>query len=180
MATRAGQGVFAGPVLGARKAKGAAIVRPECAGGTVPPVPVVELPPTWLAMVFAAPVAVVGPLMAQVMLAANTVRRRNADGSAAVHEAVLVSAAGKPFVFSSPGSFEMWASIAAARVLREVELAEAMTPEARAVWLVVKREKLAKEARNRINAAARMADPAIAAALIADADFALEKWAHYP
>lgn len=176
MATKAGQAVFSGPVLGARKAKRAAIVRPECAGGAVPPVPVVTLPAAWRALV---PGFAVGPLMAQVMMANGAARMRGIDGGATVGGAVLVSAAGRPFVFSSPASFEMWASIAAARVLREVELAEAMTPEARAVWLVSKREKLAKEARNRINAAARMADPAIAAALIADADFALSKWTHY-
>lgn len=136
------------------------------------------LPAAWAAM--GDPVEYVGPLRAQVFAARGKPKARGNDGMVTIAGAVLVSTAGKPYVFSSPASFEMWASIAAARVLREVELAEAMTPEARAVWLVVKREKLAKEARNRINAAARMADPAIAAALIADADFALEKWAHYP
>lgn len=174
----AGQMVGPGPVLTAQRVRFAGRRLPMAApvdpGGPV--VPVVELPAEWLALEWGA--AYVGPLVAQVWLARGENASLQSDGSAFVGSGRLMGAAGKVFAFSSPGSLAMWVAITRARAIREVELAESMTPESRAAWLLKKRAALEKAARNRINAAARQTDPEIVAALVADADFAALKWAH--
>ena len=175
----AAQMVGPGPVLTAWRARFAGRRLPMA-----PPVdpvgpggPVVELPADWLNRTISGPY--VGPLQAQLMLAMGGPAVWMGGVGCVVSGLMLIGAAGKVFVFSSQGSMEMWASITRARAIREVELAESMTQESRAAWLVKKRAALEKAARNRINAAARQTDPDIAGALIADADFALAKWAHY-
>lgn len=177
MATKAGQIVGAGPVMGARRARPGQWVDRRLPAAPVVPESVINLPDYWNS--FPAPGGgYVGPLMGQMFLAVG--HGAVFDGVVLrIGGAVLIGAAGKVFAFSSRGSAGMWAAISRARAVREVELSQAMEPEKRAAWLAVKREKLAKEAKNRINAAARAVDPAIAAALIADADFALAKWGHY-
>jgi len=174
------QMVGPGQVLAARHARFAGrrlpIAAPVDPGGPV--VPGVELPAAWWALEWGA--AYVGPLVAQVWLARGENASLQADGSAFVGSGRIIGAAGKVFAFSSPGSLEMWAAITRARAIREVELAESMAAESRAAWLVKKRAALEKAARNRINAAARQTDPEIVAALVADAEFAAVKWAHYP
>ena len=143
-----------------------------------PVVPGIRLPDMWNSIHTPA-AGYVGPLIVQVLLASGGSAVFDAGALRIGGGAVLIGAAGKVFAFSSMGSMNMWAAIARARALREVELAEAMTAESRAAWLVKKRAALEKAAKNRINAAARQSDPAIVAALVADAEFALVKWAHY-
>jgi hypothetical protein len=176
MASLIAQRVPGALAFGALKGRAGQMVKMRCQDAEKPvPVPVVEMPSAWAAL--AAPGGYIGPLMAQALLACGAGGMFDA-GRQLIGNSVLVGAAGKVFAFSSFGAANSWVMISTARAVREVELAQTMTPEARAVWLAGKRAALEKAARNRINAAARVSDPLIAAALIADADFALSKWAH--
>lgn len=135
------------------------------------------IPAAWAAL--AAVGGYVGPLMAQAMLAAGAEQQSGPAGGVLIGGALLVSSAGKPYAFGSPGAAGMWCSISSQRAAREVELSQQMDEERRVVWLWRKREALEREAARRVKAAANVGNPEIAAALIADADFALNKWAHY-
>lgn len=121
----------------------------------------------------------VAPLMAQAMLAGGAAHQWGQGGGVLIGGAVLVSSAGKPYVFRSQESADMWCAIAAQRALRELELVAAMDSGRRAVFLERKREALNREARARVNAAGRLNGQAVVPAVLADADFALNKWAHY-
>jgi hypothetical protein len=177
MASLIAQRVPAAWVFGAPKGKAGQIVKTHCPAWEKPnPPPVLEMPAAWAAL--AAPRGYIGPLMAQALLACGAGASFD-NGRLVIGNSALIGAAGKVFAFSSLGAANSWVMISTARAVREVELAGAMAPEARAVWLAGKRAALEKAASNRINAAARVSDPAIVAALIADADFALRKWEHY-
>lgn len=178
MASVIAQRVPAGVVFGAMRGRLGMLVAKKVPAVKPPPPPgEITMPDYWRS--FPAPGGgYVGPLMGQMFLAVGHGASFD-GGTLRIGGAVLIGAAGKVFAFSSFGAANSWVMISQARAIREVELAQAMTPEARAAWLVKKRAALEKAARNRINAAARVGDVEIAAALIADADFALAKWGHY-
>lgn len=179
----AGQMVGPGPVLTARRARFAGRRLPIVAGVNPGPGPAVELPAAWLTVEAVQQMSYIGPLRAAVVAArGESMTMLDFEpyvGAATIAGALFLTTTGKLYRFQSQSALNMWSSIAAARVVREVELAEAMAPEKRAAWLAVKREKLEKMARNMVNAAARVTDGAIADALIGEADFALAKWGHY-
>lgn len=176
----AGQMIGPGPVLTARRARFAGRRLPMCAPSNVPGGQGVELPGQWPALFSVDNGLYVGPLRAAVLVArgGDTERGLGVDESY-INSYRLITATGKFYNFQSAGAFNMWASIAAARLIREVELAESMSEEKRAAWLAVKRGKLEKIARGMVNAAAKVGDASIAAALIEESNFALSKWGHY-
>ena len=91
--------------------------------------------------------------------------------------ALLIGQAGKVFAFVSPESAAAGVEGARAVGLREAALIASIDPATAAGWKVKKRAKLAVIAAHVVNAAARQADAARRAALLAEADFALSKWA---
>lgn len=179
MALFIAQRVPVGKVFGAMHGRLGMLVAKKVPAVNPPPPPgEITLPDYWKSFP-ALGGGYVGPLMGQMFLAVG--HGAYIEGSSLkIGGAVLIGAAGKVFAFSSFGAANSWMMISQARAISEVELAQSMTPEARAAWLLKKREALEKAARNRINAAARVSDAGIKAALIADADFALAKWGHYP
>ena len=90
---------------------------------------------------------------------------------------LLIGPAGKSFVFASPETAARW--VENARVVGQAEraLMATIAPETAAGWKAKKRDKLAVIAGRVVNAAARQADELRRAALLAEADFALTKWA---
>lgn len=91
--------------------------------------------------------------------------------------ALLIGPAGKLFSFASPETAARWVENARVVGLAERELMAAIEPATAAAWKAKKREKLAVIAGRVVNAAARQGDALRRAALLAEADFALAKWA---
>lgn len=137
----------------------------------------VRLPLAWA--IAPLPAGKVGTLLAQVALLRGEVAVLSGDGRLVIAGRDLVGPAGKVYAFASPESAAMWRDIAEQRSRRELELASGMGESRRAVWLARKRRQLEFDAARRIERAQHVADAGIRAALIADAGFALEKWAHY-
>lgn len=128
------------------------------------------------AFAFAGRSGYIGPVMAQAALAGGAAWA--VDGSALVIDGRrLIGPAGKVYVFASAETAEKWALAAAAVPVREAQIIGGLLPEVAARWKAAKREKLAVIALRVVNAAARLADMEKQAALIAEADFLLAKWA---
>lgn len=125
------------------------------------------------------PASHAGTLLAQVALVRGGVFEASNDGGATIDGRGMVGPAGKVYAFASLESAESWRVIAESRARREMELACAMDAGRRAAWLAKKRARLASDAARRIDRAAQIVDGGIKAAVIADAGFALSKWAHY-
>jgi len=89
----------------------------------------------------------------------------------------LIGPAGKVYAFGSPESAIKWAENAAAVVARERALMATIAPGVAAAWKAKKREKLAVIAGRVVDSAARQSDPAKRAALLAESDYCLGKWA---
>lgn len=136
----------------------------------------VALPAAWLAIVKGYYVA---PLVAQLFLARGEEFSLDESGRGLVGGNYMVSTAGNLYNFSSKAAGAMWASINKARAVREVELAEGMTAEKRAVWLAKKREKLEIYAGKMLTAAAKHEPGDVQSALIQESEFARSKWGHY-
>lgn len=115
------------------------------------------------------------PVMAQAALVGGIGWQMEGDGLA-VGGRRLIGPAGKVFAFASPATAARW--IESTRYIgeRERDLIAAIDPVPAALWKARKREKLAVIAARVIGAAARTADDAKRAALIAEADFLLNKW----
>lgn len=116
------------------------------------------------------------PLMAQAALADGAEWALYGHG-VKVGGALLIGPAGKSFAFVSPESAAAWVEGARVVGLRERVLMAEIEPGTAAAWKARKREKLAVIAGRVVNAAARMEDAARRAALLAEASFALGKWA---
>lgn len=89
----------------------------------------------------------------------------------------LIGPAGKTFVFASPENAARWVDNAKNIGTRERALIAAIDPAAAAIWKARKREKLAVIAGRVLEAAARQHDAAKRAALVAESDYCLSKWA---
>jgi hypothetical protein len=100
------------------------------------------------------------------------------DGSRMfIDGALLIGPAGKVFCFSSPETAARWVDNARNIGTREALLIQAIAPEASAIWKAKKRVKLAVIAGRLVEAAGRCHDAGKRAALLADSDYALNKWA---
>jgi hypothetical protein len=118
----------------------------------------------------------IGPMSAQAALV---------DGAAVVLSGAglliggkkLIGPAGKVFAFKSAESAAVWVANAAAAGLREQDLIAHIDPVTAAEWKVKKRKKLAVIAGRLVDAAARQSDVAKRAALLAESDYCLSKWA---
>jgi len=120
--------------------------------------------------------AYVCPMMAQAALA-DGVPWALAGSGVQIGGALLIGPAGKLFAFASPETAERWVENARVVGLAERALMATIEPATAAAWKAKKREKLAVIAGRVVNAAARQGDALRRAALLAEADFALAKWA---
>lgn len=89
----------------------------------------------------------------------------------------LIGPAGKVYAFASVETASRWALEAAAVVERERALMASIDPGAAAAWKEKKRGKLAVIAGRLVDAAARQSDGGKRAALLAESDYCLSKWA---
>ena len=89
----------------------------------------------------------------------------------------LIGPAGKVFAFASPETAGRWVDNAKNIGIRERALIASIDPAAAAIWKAKKREKLAVIAARVVSAAARVSEEKRRAALIAEADYCLSKWA---
>lgn len=137
----------------------------------------IELPYLW--SMFQLPAVKICGLLAQVgILRGETVEYRT-DGSLSIGGRDLVGPAGKTYRFKTEESAAAWEAIARERALSELKLSRLMDLERRAVWLGKKSARLADDAERKVLRAQSIADQDTRNALIADAGFALVKWAHY-
>lgn len=98
-------------------------------------------------------------------------------GRLIVGGAVLIGPAGKVFAFASADTAARWVENARNIGEREAALRVSLPVPALASWAEKKREKLAVIAARLVAAAARQADEAKRAALLAESDYCLSKWA---
>jgi hypothetical protein len=118
----------------------------------------------------------IGPMRAQAALMAGAWYR--VQGSALLIEgARLVGPAGKVYAFASEATAEKWAENAAGAGQREAAIIAGLDADAAAAWKARKRAKLAVIAGRLVDAAARQHDAAKRAALLAESDLCLSKWA---
>jgi hypothetical protein len=89
----------------------------------------------------------------------------------------LIGPAGKVFAFKSAESAALWVENARNIGLREKDLIPRIEAAAAVAWKAKKREKLAVIAGRLVDAAARQSDVAKRAALLAESDYCLSKWA---
>ena len=116
------------------------------------------------------------PMMAQALLTDGAAW--SVSGSRlAIGGAWLIGPAGKVYAFKSPESAAVWVANAAAAGLRERDLIAHIDPVTAVAWKAKKRAKLAIIAGRLVDAAARQADEAKRAALLAESDYCLSKWA---
>lgn len=116
------------------------------------------------------------PMMAQALLTDGAAWNVSA-ARLAVGGAWLIGPAGKVYAFGSPESAAVWVANAAAAGLRERDLIAHIDPMTAAAWKAKKRAKLAIIAGRLVDAAARQDDAAKRAALLAESDYCLGKWA---
>ena len=118
----------------------------------------------------------IGPMMAQAALAGGAAW--SVSGSAlVVGGARLIGPAGKVFAFKSAESAALWVENVRNIGLREKDLIPRIEAAAAVAWKAKKREKLAVIAARLVDAAARQSDERKRAALLAESDYCLGKWA---
>ena len=118
----------------------------------------------------------IGPALAQAALAAGA--EFVVRGSALLIDgAALIGPAGKVYAFRSADTAATWAENAAAVVVREAQIIAGLPAEKAAAWKVKKRARLAMVAGRLCDAAARQGNEGKRAALLADSDYLLGKWA---
>lgn len=118
----------------------------------------------------------IGPMMAQRLLTDGAAWAVAGSGLRVAGK-VLIGPAGKTFAFAAPGNAALWVENARNIGTRERATIASIDPAAAIIWKARKREKLAVIAGRVIEAAARQHDAAKQAALIAEADYCLSKWA---
>lgn len=121
-------------------------------------------------------IAYVGPMRAQQLLTDGAEWAVSGSGLLVAGKR-LIGPAGKVFAFASPDNAALWVENARNIGTRERALIASIAPGAAAAWKAKKREKLAVIAGRVIDAAARQHDAAKQAALLAEADYCLAKWA---
>lgn len=120
-------------------------------------------------------VGFIGPMRAQAAIVGGAAWVFD-DGRLIVGGAVLIGPAGKVFAFASEETAARWVENASNIGAREAALRASLPVPALASWAVKKREKLAVIAARVVAAAARQADEAKRAALLAESDYCLSKW----
>lgn len=155
-----------------RRVPGGVVTSIETGGGTAA---AVELPAAWAAVALPAS-GYIGPVSAQLAMVRGALAVYD-GGGLLVGGARLIGPAGKVFSFSTAGAADMWAAINKARGVREAELLAGMDAAAAVVYRARKAEALEKVAAAVVNAAGKVADAAIKAALLAESNFLLMKWA---
>ena len=118
----------------------------------------------------------VGPMRAQAALAAGEAWAMSGHGLL-IGGKLLIGPAGKVYAFASLETAGRWVENAKNIGEREVALRASLALPALASWSAKKREKLAVIAARLVAAAARQADEAKRAALLAESDYCLSKWA---
>lgn len=117
----------------------------------------------------------IGPMSAQAALVGGAVWR--VSGSRLIVAGkVLIGPAGKVYAFASAATAARWAENAAGAGVREAQIIAGMDAAKRAAWVEKKRGKLATVAGRLVAAAAKQADAAKRAALLAESDYCLAKW----
>lgn len=118
----------------------------------------------------------IGPMAAQqaLMLGAGAVL---SGAALLVDRRVLIGPAGKIYAFASAESAQKWASHTAAAGLRQQIVIDGLSAPERAEWVAKKRAKLETVAARLVKAAAKQSDQGKQAALIAESDYCLDKWA---
>lgn len=124
----------------------------------------------------ASAVVYVGPMRAQQLLTDGAAWVVSGSGLLVAGKR-LIGPAGKTFEFATPANAALWVENARNIGTRERATIASIDPAAAAIWKARKREKLAVIAGRVIEAAARQHDEAKRAALIAEADYCLSKWA---
>lgn len=121
----------------------------------------------------------VGPVSAQRMLLRGFPVEVGGEAGAhwlKVGGRVLIGPAGKVYAFRSADSAAVWLSVNTQLAARERAIAETLPEAAREVWLTKKRAQLLRISGAVIDAAARCKSPQVAAALVAESNFCLDKW----
>lgn len=122
------------------------------------------------------PVKYICPVMAQAAVVdGKSIEIKG--GSLVIDGRVLIGPAGKVFAFSSPTSALKWIETTRNIGVRERQIAAAMPDDARAVFVERKSEKLLVIAGRLIAAAAKVTDAEKRAALVAESEYCLTKWA---
>lgn len=118
----------------------------------------------------------IGPMSAQAALVSGA--ESWAQGSALmIGGKKLIGPAGKVYAFASLQSMGVWRDNAIAAGLREAAIIAGLDAVTAAGWKAKKRAKLAIIAGRVVNAAGRQKDQAKRAALLAESDYCLSKWA---
>ena len=118
----------------------------------------------------------IGPATAQAAIAAGA-KWQARRSELRVAGALLIGPAGKVFEFSSEATAARWAQNAAAAYAAEREIVAAMSAQQRAVWIEKKRAKLETSAARVVAAAGRQQDEEKRAALVAESNELLGRWA---
>lgn len=121
-------------------------------------------------------VGFVGPMRAQAALV-NGAAWARVGGGLVVGGRVLIGPAGKVYAFASAETAARWANNAKGAGEREAVIIAGLDPDLAAAWKARKRAKLAVIAGRLADAAAKQADAEKRAALIAESDYCLTKWA---
>jgi len=100
-----------------------------------------------------------------------------AGSSLVIDGRILIGPAGKVFAFGSPVSALKWVEVTRNIGVRERAIAASMPADARSIFVERKAEKLALIAARLIAAAAKVTDAGKRAALVAESEYCLSKWA---
>lgn len=118
----------------------------------------------------------IAPMMAQAALGEGAAWGL-VGGVLMIEGAVLIGPAGKIYSFASPESAGRWVEHTRAAGIRQQTVVASMSAEIAESWKEKKRERLAVVADRLVAAAAKQGDAARRAALVAESDYCLIKWA---
>lgn len=132
------------------------------------------LPAAWLTRPL--PASYIGAGLAQLaMLRGEPFAFDAATGRGLIGGRVLVGMAGGVFVFASPESAAMWASIALARASRELALSASLPAASAAIWKAGRKAILTRRATALLRNAEKAASDRVGA-LLAESLWCAEKW----
>lgn len=138
-------------------------------GGALP------LPAAWLAV--ALPAGFICPLLGQLAMARGEAAAYSTqDKTLTIGGRVLMGTAGKVFEFKTQAAADMWLSVNAAKVQKELAALAGLPPYSLASWKAQKIGRMQGRAETITANAARMQDTAKRAALTAEAGFYSTKW----
>lgn len=118
----------------------------------------------------------IAPMMAQAALGDGAAWAM-VSNTLTIGGATLIGPAGKIYAFASQETAARWVEHTRAAGIRQQVVVAAMSPEIAGKWKEKKREKLAVVAARLVSAASKQSDAARRAALVAESDYCLVKWA---